>query len=295
MNQLPDVEPVLRAYLADTGDRAPDRVLIDVVARIANQPRRAWRLRGRHFMNTYAKLAAAAAAVLVVAVVGWQLLPGGSGPGSPSPVPTASPSEVATAAPSPTAGPPTVMRPVTGDPLTWAIRIPEGWVTAGGWLAYPTELGTAGDGKNDASEVVGDPDGLAVSFVSAPQVFLDSCDFGSMSDARSVAALVAVIRAKADWVVSTPVDVSISGFAGQRLDATLPADLSVCEPDVFLAIGQSGTENGFYAQGPSQLLRLWILDVEGRVVLLSRQAFAATPAARLAEATNLIETSVITP
>ena len=57
MNQAPDVELVLRSYLADTGDRAPDRVLEDVAARIARQPRRrTGRLSRRPYMNTYAKL-----------------------------------------------------------------------------------------------------------------------------------------------------------------------------------------------------------------------------------------------
>jgi hypothetical protein len=37
-------------------------------------------------MNTYAKLITAAAAVLVVAVVGYQFLPRGSGPGGPAPL-----------------------------------------------------------------------------------------------------------------------------------------------------------------------------------------------------------------
>lgn len=39
-------------------------------------------------MNTYARVAAAAAAVLVVAVVGYQFLPRDGGPGGPGPSPT---------------------------------------------------------------------------------------------------------------------------------------------------------------------------------------------------------------
>ena len=104
MNHLPDVEPILRAYLAETGDRAPDRVLTDVAARIARQPRSAWRLRGRPFMNTRYRLVAGLAAILIVGVVGWQLLPrqNGVGPGV-SPSPTTAPTPTAAAiAPSPT-------------------------------------------------------------------------------------------------------------------------------------------------------------------------------------------------
>jgi len=100
MNRAPDVEFVLRAYLADTDDRAPDRVLDDVAARIRREPqRRSWRLPGRLYMNGYTKLAAVAAAAIVVAIVGWQLLPSGQdGVGASTPVPTVRP----TATPTPT-------------------------------------------------------------------------------------------------------------------------------------------------------------------------------------------------
>jgi hypothetical protein len=92
MNRCPDVELVLRDYLADDGLTAPDHVLDTVEDRVSRQPqRRTWRLRGRPFMTTYAKLAAGLAAVLVVAVVGWQLLPAGVPGGPPTPVPSVVP------------------------------------------------------------------------------------------------------------------------------------------------------------------------------------------------------------
>jgi hypothetical protein len=96
MNRAPDVERVLRDYFSDDGSAAPDHILDVVEARIARQPRRlAWRLRGRPIVNTYTKLAAGLAAVLVIGFVGWQMLPGqggnvgGGGQPSPSPSPTA--------------------------------------------------------------------------------------------------------------------------------------------------------------------------------------------------------------
>ena len=103
MNRQPDVELVLRDYFADDGSSAPDHVLDVVEARIARQPRRsAWRLRGRPFMNTYAKLAVASAAVLLVAIVGYNLMPAGSATGGPKPTPTAIPTFTPTMAPTTT-------------------------------------------------------------------------------------------------------------------------------------------------------------------------------------------------
>ncbi len=107
MNERSDMNRILRDWLDAEPSVMPDRV-VDVVAdRIAQQPqRRAWLPYRRPLpMNSLARLAAALAAVLIIAVVGWNLLPGNrsaiGGPGpTPSPSPTFSPSPVG---PSPTA------------------------------------------------------------------------------------------------------------------------------------------------------------------------------------------------
>jgi len=77
MNRQPDVELVLRDYFADDGFTAPDHVLDVVEERIARQPRRlAWRLRGRPFMNAYAKIAVAAptrATTIIMVCECWKI------------------------------------------------------------------------------------------------------------------------------------------------------------------------------------------------------------------------------
>ena len=99
MNQRSDTDRLLRHWMSDGSSTMPDRVLDVVADRISRQPqRRTWRLRGRPIMNTYAKLGLAAAAVLIVAVVGYNLLPRQGGPGVPStPVPTTVPTAAPTA------------------------------------------------------------------------------------------------------------------------------------------------------------------------------------------------------
>ena len=106
MKRTPDVELVLRDYLADDGLTAPDFILDVVEARIGRQPqRRGWPFLRRTNVTRQFKLIAGLAAALVVAVVGYNLLPGRSGPGTPTTAPTASaqPTSVATAAPTPSA------------------------------------------------------------------------------------------------------------------------------------------------------------------------------------------------
>ena len=99
MTQQRDIERLLDLWFSDGPTESPDRV-IDVVAdRIERQPQRpAWRFHLREIhVNTMLRAGIAVAAVVVVAFIGFQLLPGQSG-GTGGPAP--SPSSIVTAPPS---------------------------------------------------------------------------------------------------------------------------------------------------------------------------------------------------
>jgi hypothetical protein len=83
---------IVRSWLDEGVTKLPDRVLDAVLDQVPATPQRrsgwsAWR---SYRMNTYLKLAAAAVAVIVVAFVGYQLLPKNGGIGGPGPSPTPS-------------------------------------------------------------------------------------------------------------------------------------------------------------------------------------------------------------
>ena len=88
---------LVRSWLDEGVTSLPDRVLDAVLDQVPATPQRrswlpAWR---SNQMNTYAKLIATAAAVLVVAVVGYQFLPGRSGAGGQSTAPSPTPAPLA--------------------------------------------------------------------------------------------------------------------------------------------------------------------------------------------------------
>ncbi|HET9852545.1 MAG TPA: hypothetical protein VFP56_08585 [Candidatus Limnocylindrales bacterium] len=87
---------VVLSWLREDAHENAERVLLSALDEVdlTQQRRPRWPVGRFDPMSSYAKLAAAAAAVLVVAVVGYQLLPGRTGPGAPP-----------TAAPSPSAAP----------------------------------------------------------------------------------------------------------------------------------------------------------------------------------------------
>ena len=92
-----DVNRAIRSWLHEDRHEDVSRVAGTVLDQVqtTRQRRSLWPARRFEFMNTYAKFALAAAAVLVVAVVGYNVLPGRGGVGgstataSPSPPPLA--------------------------------------------------------------------------------------------------------------------------------------------------------------------------------------------------------------
>jgi len=109
MTQRREIEPLLDHWFQDGPSNASDRVLDVVTDRIWRQSQRpAWRIDWRRpFMHPNIKVAASIAAVIVIALVGYNLLPGSSGIGGfgPAPTPVVTPAPTASPSPSPTPTP----------------------------------------------------------------------------------------------------------------------------------------------------------------------------------------------
>ena len=97
MSQERDVTRLVRSWIREDQHESADRILGVVLDRLDTTPqRRSWPAWRSNLMNTYVKLIAAAAAVLVVAFAGYQLLPRSAGVGGdPTIAPSPSPSLLA--------------------------------------------------------------------------------------------------------------------------------------------------------------------------------------------------------
>jgi hypothetical protein len=295
MNRAPDVELVLNGWLADDGDIAPDRVLEVVADRIAMQPqRRTWRLPGRLTLTPAFKYGIAVAAVLVVAVVGYSLLPMGPSVGTQSPVPpTLAPTLAPTPSPSEMVlsdGPLTAgryrLQPFADAPkLSFTADIPTGWTGVLG-LAMFGPLGSEG------------PRGVTVALLRTDGLFSDPCHWDLDGSGSSDQPGDLAVGPGADLANALGGRVVMSGFpaspeweggevVGLKVTIRVPTsvDIDACDKDsdgkgryyVF-----SGPDAGFHAQGNGNIWDIHILTVHEVRLIIVLSYFDDTPASDLA-------------
>jgi hypothetical protein len=292
-----DHDQSISAWLvSEAPDRAPDDVLEASRDRIRNtRQRRSWWTARRSFdMNNFAKALVATAAVVAVAVVGINLLPGnpsGTGGVTPSASPSA-PSVAPSASPRPTPEPTASLVAYTIkscctednsrlDSMTFAIMAParwEPWEDSGVW--------PVGQGNDP-------PGGAFVGLYPGGNLYSEPCLTDEEADADvpvgpTVDDLVTALVDHSSLDVTDPVDVTFAGYSGKYLDLTVPEDISEC------ALYQP-MDHHIYAQGPRQRWHMWILDVDGTRLVVETNDYPGTSAERLAEEQAIIDSLQITP
>jgi hypothetical protein len=294
---------------AEAPSRTPDDVLEASRDRIRNtrQRRSWWPARRISDMNDFAKVLFATAAVVAVAMVAINVLPGGgSGTGgvraSPSMNPTVPPSPSMDPTPEPTASLVTHALTPFGpggfddqDPraasITFTFDAPAGW--------EPFGLGGSDPGPGEALGVWidtnGPPGGATLAFYRGSGLFSDPCLTEEEADAEAdvpvgptVDDLVTALVDHPSLDVTSLGDVTLAGYSGKYLDLQVPDDISACAyyrpMDVHI-----------YAQGPGQRWHMWVLDVGGVRVLVETNDYAGTSAQRLAEEQAMIDSLEINP
>jgi hypothetical protein len=311
MNARTDTERILDAFLAPEGDRLADRVIDAALADIARTPqRRALRVPWRFpTMPTYLRLAAVAAVVAVVGVGALLFVGGGSTvpPATPSPAPTALPP---TTQPSPnatavaqcregaSAAGTCRLRPFSSSTLTIDVTVPEGGWTVG----LPSALGGPVGESNG-------PNGVAVAFVKTETINSDPCHWdkdgsgrapqdGDIAVGPTVDELAEALAARSTYESTTPVDATLGGFSGKRLDLHLTPDPEGCDTwdgdvDQYFVFG--GREAGQFAQGGANTWQVTIVDVDGTRLIGVVISYEDTSDEDLRAAEGILESVVIRP
>ena len=214
-------------------------------------------------MNVFAKLVAALAAVVVVGIVGYNLLPASGGVGTgPAASPSPTPSPSATPSPSPVADfPPTgplaagTHRAVAdGVPLSFSVRS-SGWTSSEPFIVK-------GEG--------GQPDAFSLLFwLSAPEnVYADPCAHTPLSPPPSATAAglaAAVATIPGTDLVSGPSSIDVGGRPAQHVVLKIREDLG-CDPKTaYLWYDESigGASDGWrWAETLGATINVWIVDVD---------------------------------
>lgn len=294
---------------AEAPGQLPDRVLRATFERTHRTRQQAgWRaLPGRIDMTRLIYAVGALAAVGVLAVAGLGLYanrPAGVGT-QPTPSPTATPAPTAT--PSPTAKAPgggklqpgtyflnPLPAPNTGLTLTYTVPA--------GWEAFGPGLIPSGDPSTGA------PGGIALQFIDVTSLNGDPCHWSATTSDVSVGPrvddLVQALRAQTAYEVSEPVDVSIGGYNGKRVDIVGPtapfrgysSEAPACDDGVvrLWSTAAHGKTN-IYLQGPANRWQANILDIDGTRLVIIAQDFPGTSPEDRAELDAIVDSMVIEP
>jgi hypothetical protein len=316
----PETTRVVRSWLDEGVTQLPDRVLdavLDQVPATAQRRFTWWPVRRLSTMNATLKFGLAAAVVALAVFAGVQLFgqPNGNvgGPGDDAtPSPTAEPTAEPTASSEPSAAGPS-STPWTGLPAgPFVITDDEVRVTVDiaspDWYHSPQiEFVHKDDDGLDSPESVG----VALIAWAWPVgteflVYGDPCQWASTAPetpATTPAEIAAGFAAQAETDATEPVDVTIGGYSGTAVTLTTPMSYEVpgatreeefgdCDEDSYTFYGIAGEEAvARNAQGPGQVDELWILDVEGSVVILDATYGPAAPAELVEELRTLAESA----
>jgi hypothetical protein len=254
----------------------PDRVLDAVLEQVPATPQRRatwWRVQRYFEMNKAVAIGlVAAAAIIVVALIGLNLGPG-SGP-PPGGEPTVAPSAptTPTSFSNTTVLPPGPVVIDTEFPLTIVFDLPEGWIKQEQEPAMAVALASISVLRDDAW-----PEW--VEWYIVENVFADPCRSagGPLVPAvgPSVDDLVGALTNLVGMPAGPVTDVTIDGYSGRSFELTTELDADLCN-------GPSAPWLDLWTYGGGEVhrtlenasMRIWVLDVEGTRLVAVEDAYA---------------------
>jgi len=268
MTTDPQLERIVRSWLEPGLTTLTDDVLDAVMNQLPATPqRRRWSPARRvSDMSAFAKFAVAAAAVLAVALVGYNLLaPGGA-------------SDIGGVAPSSPPSPsPTVSSVQDGDldPGTYRSEISGGltFTVPTGWTGSTNQFVTH-KGETDAGTLgrtghgFDSPSGVTLTVWELTHVYADSCDWmGTLVEAGTPAALAEALAAQRGHETAGPTELTLGGYPATRFEFSIPSSFktSDCYSDfIRLWPGPGPNEDAGLPISPGQTTTVYVVDVEGK-------------------------------
>jgi hypothetical protein len=129
------------------------------------------------------------------------------------------------------------------------------------------------------------PDGAGIIAFTVDKEFYvygDPCEWRitrPKKPATTVDDLAAALANQPSRNASAPEDITVDGYAGKNVTLHVPDDavFSDCDEGNFATFGVAGEDPALYVQGPGEIDEIWIVDVNGRLVVLDGGYYAGTP------------------
>jgi len=171
--------------------------------------------------------------------------------------------------------------------------------------AYVVTMGTAFDAAHRITVsvpggwegfegfAVGGPAGMYVDFWNVDNVYADPCKWvGTLLDppvGPRVDDLVAALANQPGRHASTPTEVAVDGFAGKKIELTVPASTADCDGSEFRSWTGQLPADGERSNGPGEHNLLWIVDVDGDRLVIEAVFLPGTSAQDRAELLQVVE------
>jgi hypothetical protein len=300
-----EVTSIVRSWLEEGATALPDRVLDTVLDRLpATSQRRAWWPAWRfREMNAYMKVALAAAAVVVITVVGMNVFPGNATVGGPGPTTSSKPTQTLT--PSPTASPTSSSNVnatgsfapgttyVIDDPCCVGASRMTFTVPGTGWSAFDPVF----VGKNIAGG--GDVFDLYFSPHLVGNIYTGGCHWQGTALTPAVGPTVddlATALYMHEPGAAPPVAVTVDGHPGKKVEMSIPpsVDVTTCDSDGDFAIfgrwlGAGQTSGAApWTYGNRQHNTVYIVDVDGTRQVIDTMYLPGASAADRAELDQIV-------
>lgn len=165
------------------------------------------------------------------------------------------------------------------DTMRFTLTVPDGWVGGSVHTIYSAE------GKAP-------PNGAGLVISRGGGLYTEPCGDEwppNIIVGPTVEDFVSALVEHPKLEVTTPVDVTLAGYAGKYVDLQVPSDISACPTSYF------PWEPGIYAQGPGSRWHLWVLDVDGIRVVVQSTDYEGTSPQRQAELRATVESIQIEP
>ena len=159
------------------------------------------------------------------------------------------------------------LAPNEGRVPSFTVRVPDGWGNIDGWGII------TGNGDKERG----------LTFWDVDEVYERPCSGGTLiQPGPTVADLARALGEQPMRDATEPVSIVVDGFKGVQLEWSVPAhfDFSKCDDGRFDSwTANSGSWNGGrYQQGPGQVDRLWILDIDGERLVVDASFMPSTDA-----------------